>query len=142
MNEFENLKLENQLCFPLYAAAKEVVRLYTPLLEQLDLTYTQYIVMMIVWEKKEVVVKELAERLFLDTGTLTPLLRKLEKKGLITLAKAETDKRSVMICVTEEGLNLRKQAVHVPEQVAGCIPLEKEEAGQLYHILYKILSKE
>ena len=121
MNEYEVLKLENQLCFPLYAAAKEVTRLYTPYLNKIGLTYTQYIVMMVVWDEQEVVVKELGRRLYLDTGTLTPLLKKLEKKELISLSPLPDDRRSVVVKVTEQGMNLREEAKDIPEKVGSCI---------------------
>lgn len=141
MNEYEVLKLENQLCFPLYAAAKEVTRLYTPYLNKIGLTYTQYIVMMVVWDEQEVVVKELGRRLYLDTGTLTPLLKKLEKKELISLSPLPDDRRSVVVKVTEQGMNLREEAKDIPEKVGSCIPLDRQEAEFLYQEMYKILDK-
>ncbi|WP_230398615.1 MarR family winged helix-turn-helix transcriptional regulator [Novisyntrophococcus fermenticellae] len=141
MNEYDVLKLENQLCFPLYAAAKEVTRLYTPYLNKIGLTYTQYIVMMVVWDEQEVVVKELGRRLYLDTGTLTPLLKKLEKKGLISLSPLPDDRRSVVVKVTEQGMRLREEAKDIPEKVGSCIPLDRQEAQYLYQEMYKILDK-
>lgn len=141
MNEYDVLKLENQLCFPLYAAAKEVTRLYTPYLNKIGLTYTQYIVMMVVWDEQEVVVKELGRRLYLDTGTLTPLLKKLEKKELISLSPLPDDRRSVVVKVTEQGMNLREEAKDIPEKVGSCIPLDRQEAEFLYQEMYKILDK-
>lgn len=136
----ESLKLEKQLCFPLYAAAKEVTRLYTPFLKQLDLTYTQYIAMMLIWEKQEFAVKELALRLFLDTGTLTPLLKKLESKGLISLSQNEQDHRSVMINITKKGIALYNKALDIPNQIKNCIPLDEHELTELYRLTYKILN--
>ncbi|MDL2324195.1 MarR family transcriptional regulator [Ruminococcaceae bacterium OttesenSCG-928-A16] len=141
MDPYSSLKLENQLCFPLYAAAKEVVRLYTPYLDEIGLTYTQYIAMMLVWEKKEIVVKDLAQRLFLDTGTLTPLLKKLEAKGVVSLTRAPKDKRSVVVALTPQGQALRNKAAAIPAQVGQCLPLKPQEAQQLYTTLYKLLGK-
>lgn len=137
--EFNPLKLENQMCFPLYAAARKVTGLYTPILAELDLTYTQYIVMLVLWEKDEVSVKEIGERLFLDSGTLTPLLKNLEKKGLLTRNRSKEDERVTIAKLTEEGKALREKALKVPEQVVSCVKLEPEEALQLYTLLYKIL---
>ena len=136
---FDYLKLENQLCFPLYAASKEVVRRYKPFLDKLNLTYTQYIAMLVLWEDENVNVKELGEKLFLDSGTLTPLLKKLEDKGYIIRNKADFDERNLSIRLTEEGLNLKKEAMTVPKSVGKCINLSKEEALNLYNTLYKIL---
>lgn len=140
MEKYDLLKLENQLCFPLYAAAKEVVRLYTPHLAKLHLTYTQYIVMMLIWEKKAIAVKELAQRLFLDTGTLTPLLKKLEKKQLVQLEQDENDRRSVIVNATQTAMKLRDSAVGIPGEVGACLPLEMEEAVTLYKTLHKIIN--
>lgn len=137
--EFNPLKLEHQMCFPLYAAARKVTGLYTPVLAELDLTYTQYIVMLVLWEKDEVSVKEIGERLFLDSGTLTPLLKNLEKKGLLTRNRSKEDERVTIAKLTEEGKALREKALKVPEQVVSCVKLEPEEALQLYTLLYKIL---
>ena len=137
--EFNPLKLEHQMCFPLYAAARKVTGLYTPILSELDLTYTQYIVMLVLWEKDEVSVKEIGERLFLDSGTLTPLLKNLEKKGLLTRNRSKEDERVTIAKLTEEGKALREKALKVPEQVVSCVKLEPEEAIQLYTLLYKVL---
>lgn len=140
MENYDVLKLENQLCFPLYAAAKEVVRLYTPYLEEIDLTYTQYIVMMVVWENSEVTVKDLGERLYLDTGTLTPLLRKLEDKGYIQLQKSPADKRSVVVFVSDVGKQLKDKAVDIPAKIGSCLPLTEQELLRLYELSYKVLN--
>ena len=136
---YESLKLENQLCFPLYACAKEVVRRYKPFLDELDLTYTQYITMMVLWEERLMNVKELGQRLFLDSGPLTPLLKKLEQKGYLSRHRAKEDERNLMIAVTEEGMKLRERALSVPPRIAECICLSPEEAMVLYKVLYKIL---
>lgn len=139
MDKYDCLKLENQLCFPLYACAKELVRQYKPYLDQLDLTYTQYITMMILWERGETNVKELGRCLYLDSGTLTPLLKKLEAKGYIDRCRSREDERNVLICITEAGEALKEQAVDVPREMGKCIGLEPEEAAQLYTLLYKLL---
>ncbi len=135
------LKLENQLCFPLYAAARGVVKLYTPFLSKIDLTYTQYITMMVMWERKTVGVKELGECLFLDSGTLTPLLKKLEQQGLVTRQRSKEDERNLIVSITPRGEALREKALGVPTQMQGCIHLSPEEADTLYQLLYKMLDQ-
>jgi len=136
---YESLLLQNQLCFPLYAAAKEVVRLYKPFLDEIGLTYTQYIAMMVLWESRAMSVKELGERLYLDSGTLTPLLKKMEAQGIVSRRRSVEDERSVIVSVTEKGDELRDRALSVPAQMGGCIPLTREEARTLYSLLYRIL---
>ncbi len=138
----DSLKIENQLCFPLYACAKEVVRKYTPYLEQIDLTYTQYITMLVLWEYEEMNVKELGERLYLDSGTLTPLLKKLEAKGLVSRNRSAQDERNVIVALTKQGMALREEALGIPEAIGSCMRLEPEEAAALYRLLYKVLGKE
>lgn len=140
MEKYDTLKLENQLCFPLYAAAKELVRHYGPFLEKLDLTYTQYITMMVLWDRGGINVKELGKRLYLDSGTLTPLLKKLETKGLIRRERAKEDERQLQVCLTKKGEKLRDKALAVPPQIASCVELKPEEAGMLYTLLYKVLA--
>ena len=142
MENYEALKLDNQLCFPLYAASREVIRQYYPFLEKIGLTYTQYVAMMVLWEEEKITARDLGKRLFLDSGTLTPLLKALEKKGLIRKKRSEEDERVVTVELTAEGRSLKEQAVEVPGKIAGCIQLEPGEAFQLYRILYKILGKE
>ncbi len=137
--ELDPLKLENQFCFPLYAAARKVVNLYTPYLNELDLTYTQYITMMVLWEKGSISVKELGAKLYLDSGTLTPLLKNLEKKGLLTRSRSKEDERVTIAELTTEGKALRERALEIPAKVAGCVRLEPQEAIQLYSLLYKVL---
>lgn len=139
LENYEQLKLENQICFPLYAGAKEVVRKYKPYLDQLDLTYTQYIAMMVLWEKQSMNVKELGEKLFLDSGTLTPLLKKLEAKGFVTRCRCKEDERNLIICITEEGEKLKEKAADIPMKIGGCVNLTQEEAAALYQLLYKLL---
>ncbi|MBR2560974.1 MAG: MarR family transcriptional regulator [Eubacterium sp.] len=136
---YDPLKLENQLCFPLYAAAREVVQKYRPYLDELNLTYTQYITMMVLWEYGEISAKELGKKLFLDSGTLTPVLKSLEKKGFVSRSRSAEDERVLLVSVTDTGIRLREQAVKVPEKIAGCICLKTEEAVQLYTLLYKVL---
>ena len=133
------LKLENQLCFPLYACAKEIVRRYTPLLEPLGLTYTQYIAMMVMWEHKSVTVKDMGKLLYLDSGTLTPMLKKMEKAGWITRRRSEEDERMVIVSITESGEQLHEQAAEVPSKMAGCVTLDSNEAMQLYSLLHKLM---
>lgn len=135
----EKLKLENQLCFPLYACSKEIVRRYTPLLEPLGLTYTQYIAMMAMWEHKSLSVKDLGKLLFLDSGTLTPMLKKMEKAGWIQRKRSEDDERMVIITITAKGEELHDQAAEIPVRMAGCVKLENEEALQLYALLQKMM---
>ena len=138
---YDALKLKNQLCFPLYACSREIIRQYKPFLDEIDLTYTQYITMMVLWEEKSLTVKELGERLFLDSGTLTPLLKKLEGKGLLTRKRSEKDERSLIVSITEAGEQLKERAVSVPPRMAQCSNLEPEEAAALYRILYKMLDR-
>ena len=138
-DQYERLKLKNQLCFPLYAVSKEIIRRYKPYLDELDLTYTQYLVMMVLWEQKTVNVKTLGEILYLDSGTLTPVLKKLEAKKYLKRSRSELDERNLVISITKTGEELKDKAVEVPGQMAGCIDLKPEEAGVLYRILYQIL---
>lgn len=138
-DKYERLKLENQICFPLYACSKEIVRLYKPFLDALDLTYTQYITMMLMWDKLELNVKSIGERLYLDSGTLTPVLKKLEQKGYLSRKRDIADERNLIVTVTKEGLNLREKALSVPEDISSCISMNPEESALLYQLLYKIL---
>lgn len=135
----DSLKLENQICFPLYAASREVIKQYKPYLDALDLTYTQYIAMMVFWEEKKLNVKELGKKLFLDSGTLTPVLKSLEAKGYVVRSRSKADERVLEIEITEKGEALKEQAVSVPQSVAGCVKLDTDEAIQLYNLLYKVL---
>lgn len=135
---FDPLKLENQICFPLYVAAKEVVKRYRPLLDPLGLTYTQYIAMMVMWEHKSVTVGKLCELLCLDTGTLTPMLKKMEAAGLVERRRSKDDERSVIVSITETGEALRAKASEVPARMAQCVSLSAEEAKELLELLNKI----
>lgn len=141
MQDYDCLKLENQLCFPLYAASREILRKYTPLLKKIGLTYTQYIVMMVMWEHKTLNVGELGKKLYLDTGTLSPLLKSMEEKELLTRTRQKDDERVVTIEITQKGMDLQKEAVSVPEQIVKCVNLSPEEAENLYKILYKLLAQ-
>ena len=142
LDKYDALRIEKQLCFPLYACSKEVVRRYRPFLDPLDLTYTQYIAMMVLWEQRSVTVKELGERLYLDSGTLTPLLKKLEAKGFITRKRSSEDERSLIVTVTEAGDDLREKAKDIPAQMTKAnVNLEVDEIRELYRMLYKLLSQ-
>lgn len=137
--KYNSLKLKNQLCYPIYLCSKEIIRRYTPYLKEINLTYTQYIVMMYFWEVKTSNVKEISKTLVIDSATLTPLLKKLEKKEYITRTKSTKDERNLEIKITEKGLKLRDKAINIPEKMAQCIDLSKEETEYLYKIIYKIL---
>jgi len=138
---FDQLKLENQLCFPLYACAKEVVKQYKPYLDEVELTYTQYITMMALWEHGSVNVKTLGEHLYLDSGTLTPLLKKLEQHGLIQRERSGEDERNVVVRLTPAGTALEARAAKIPQKIRQCLSLSEQEAATLYHLLYKVLGQ-
>ena len=138
---FDPLLLQNQLCFPLYACAKEVVRRYAPLLDDLGLTYTQYICMMVLWERDGLAVHELGERLHLDSGTLTPLLKKLEARGFVVRERSAEDERCLMVRLTDAGRELRGRAACVPGQMACGLPLSPEEGATLATLLWKLLGR-
>lgn len=138
----EAMKLANQLCFPLYAAARNVTGLYTPWLKPLGLTYTQYIVFLVLWEKDGVSVTEIGEKLMLDNGTLSPLLKKMEQAGYVERRRYRKDDRIVEITLTEAGRALQERAKDVPGHVAGCIDLPPEKAKMLYSLLYELLKNQ
>lgn len=138
---YDQLKLSNQLCFPLYACSRQIIKLYTPVLEPLGLTYTQYITLLALWETDNETVKSLGEKLLLDSGTLTPLLKKLEEQGLVERKRSESDERSVIISLTEKGILLKEVAAEIPDKIASCVNLEQKDAAELYRILYLILSQ-
>lgn len=140
MEKYDCLKLENQLCFPLYACAKEIVRKYKPFLDEIDLTYTQYITMMVMWEHKEMTVKDLGERLYLDSGTLTPVLKTLEKKGYVERNRSKEDERNLIVSITKDGEKLKEKAVSIPTKVSKCVSLSMEDAMELRRILGTVLS--
>lgn len=131
---YEQLRLSNQICFPLYAIAKEIVRKYSPFLDELDLTYPQYLVMLVLWEFGEQSVGEIGDKLHLDSGTLTPLLKRLQSKGLIARTRSQTDERTVIITLTNQGRALEHQAVNIPNQVADCLTLTAGEVAVLKKI--------
>ena len=137
----ESMKLDSQLCFPLYAASRKVVSLYTPYLKPLGITYTQYIMFLVLWEQDGITVGDLCKRLMLDTGTVTPMLKNTEKQGLIKRARSEEDERVVVITLTEEGKALYKKAKDMPAKIGSCVKLSKNEAEALYKILYKVINE-
>lgn len=141
INYDEALRLDHQLCFPLYAAARQVTALYTPHLKELGLTYTQYIVFLVLWERDGITVGDLGQRLYLDNGTLTPLLKKLEQMGYITRSRSTEDERVVKISLTDEGIALKERVREIPLKVGSCIKLSESDAADLYTILYKLLGE-
>ena len=139
---FDPLRLDNQLCFPLYACSRKIVNLYTPYFKPLGITYTQYIVFMVLWERDGVSVHELGERLYLDSGTLTPLLKKMEAAGYVRRARSEADERITLVYLTEEGRALRERCMEIPVHLSRSVALSQEEARTLYELLYRILESE
>jgi len=138
-NPDESLLLKNQLCFPLYAAARKITGAYTPWLRPLGLTYTQYLVLLVLWETDGVSMGELGERLLLDSGTLTPLLKRMEIAGILTRSRSGEDERRVLVSLTDRGRRLREQAREIPPRAAGCVKLSPEEGAELYRLLYRLL---
>ena len=138
-NKYESLKLSKQLCFPLYACSREMIKLYKPYLDELGLTYTQSITMMVLWEHKAMTVKALGQELYLDSGTLTPLLKKLEEKGFVTRRRSELDERNLIVTITEKGEEMRDQALHIPGEMTKCINLPREDIRDLYRMLHQLL---
>ena len=140
MDKNDPLRLDNQLCFPLYACSREIVKLYRPWLDDIGITYTQYITMRVLWEEEKVSVKILGQRLHLDSGTLTPLLKKLEAKGYLRRQRSDEDERVVLACLTDEGRALKERAKHIPCEMAECLQsFSKEDAKELYRLLYKLI---
>lgn len=137
--DYPELLLENQLCFPLYACSKEIIRRYRPFLDELELTYTQYLVMLVLWEKQSLTSKELGQMLYLDSGTLTPVLKKIEEKGLLSRQRSGDDERNLIVSISEAGDTLKHRAAHVPQSLASCVKLDADEARELYRLLYKFL---
>ncbi|MDO4648419.1 MAG: MarR family transcriptional regulator [Eubacteriales bacterium] len=133
------LHLENQLCFPLYACARKVVGLYTPYFKPLGITYTQYIVLLVLWEEDQLPVGDLCRKLYLDNGTMTPLLKKMEEHGLLTRTRSTKDERVVVVTLTDKGRELKQKALEIPGNIAPCMKLDPEEAQTLYKLLYKII---
>ena len=139
MEKYESLKLQNQLCFPLYSVSNSIIRSYKPLLDELGLTYTQYLAMMALWVKERLNEKELGECLFLKSNTLAPLLKKLQAKGFVSIQKDKKDARNIVISLTEEGRMLKDKAIHIPSSIAKTLNISQQEAIKLYQILHKIL---
>ena len=135
----ESMKLDAQLCFPLYAASRKIVSLYTPHLKPLGITYTQYIMFLVLWEGDGITVGELCKKLRLDTGTVTPMLKNTERQGLIKRTRSAEDERVVVITLTEEGRALYKKAKDIPSKIGACVNLDKDDAVRLYQILYTLL---
>lgn len=138
-DKYDSIRLDHQLCFPLYAASKEIVKRYKPFLDEIDLTYTQYIAMMVMWEHKQINVKQLGSYLFLDSGTLTPVLKKLEQKGLITRERDKEDERVLVVTITDKGEALKDEAIKIPPEMVKCINLSPEASKELYDLLYRML---
>ena len=138
-DKYKPLQLNMQLCFPLYACSREMIKLYKPWLDELGLTYTQYITMMVLWENKAMTVKALGQELYLDSGTLTPLLKKLEEKGLVTRRRSELDERNLIVTITESGEAMKDAALHIPAEMTKCINLPKEDIRDLYRMLHQLL---
>ena len=139
MGKYEKMKLDNQLCFSLYAASREVIKTYKPQLDKYGLTYTQYIAMLVVWEYEKITVKEMGQKLHLDSGTLTPVLKKLESMGLIIKYRSKEDDRVVTVELTETGRKLKDEAITVPERVFCQFKISEEDAVQFKYYLDKIL---
>ena len=137
----EALKLENQLCFPLYAASRKIVSAYTPYLKPLGITYTQYITFLVLWDEDGLFVGDICARLHLDNGTLTPLLKKMEKQGFVVRRRDETDERKVRVFLTDEGRAMKERVRDIPRKVGSCVDLDTEEARTLYRLLYKLLDE-
>ena len=138
--KYEVLRLKNQLCFPIYLCAKEIQRRYAPLLDKINLTYTQYVVMMYFWEYGSSNVKTLGKTLLLDPSTLTPLLKKLEAKGYLTRTRSPEDERNLIVELTESGRALQEKALEIPAQIGKCMDLTEQEAVTLYKIINKVLT--
>lgn len=143
-NDYLELKLDQQICFPLYSVSRLVTKQYKPLLEKLGVTYPQYLVLLVLWEEGEIPVKRISRKLFLDTNTLTPLLKRMAKSGLIERNRSKLDERSVLISLTEHGENLKEKAKTIPSQLIrqfDCFSIDKKDIDDLKRILDKILAK-
>ena len=139
---YDQLLLKNQLCFPLYASSKIITGKYKHYLDEIGLTYTQYITLMVLWEHKTLTLKELGKYIFLDSGTLTPLLKRLENKGLIHRVRSKDDERKIMISLTKKGVELKEKANDIPKKISCCLNLNENESATLYQLLYKIIDSE
>lgn len=138
-NKFDHMKLENQLCFLLYASSREMTKQYKPLLDKLNITYPQYLALLLLWEHETLTVKKMGEQLYLDSGTLTPMLKRMEQQGLITRKRSEEDERSVLISLTEDGALLKEKAVDIPGTILGLSKQSGEDLKQLKSALYTLL---
>lgn len=139
-NEFEQLKLENQICFLLYAASREMTKQYKPILEDLDVTYPQYLVLLLLWEHESLTVKGMGEKLFLDSGTLTPMLKRMEEQGLLVRERSDEDQRSVSVKLTSEGQNLKQKAADIPGRILSLAGSTEEENKVLKSSLLRLLN--
>ncbi|SHI65139.1 transcriptional regulator, MarR family [Mesonia phycicola] len=135
----ESLKLDNQLCFPLYTASRLITQAYQPMLKELDITYPQYLVLLVLWEKDEINLSTIAEKLQLKSNTLTPLLKRLEKRGLLERKRSAVDERNIVITLTQEGKKLKDKACEIPSLLANKVPLSAEETNQFYQLLNKLI---
>ena len=138
---YDDLRLGNQLCFPLYALSKEVIKQYRPYLDEINLTYTQYIAMMVIWEKEKINVKELGKKLYLDSGTLTPVLKSLEAKGFVTRYRSQEDERLLMVEITAEGIALKDKALEIPRKMFSKIDISFNDAIVMHRQLYNLLNQ-
>ena len=138
---YDDLRLDNQLCFPLYALSKEVIKQYRPYLDEINLTYTQYIAMMVIWEKEKINVKELGKKLYLDSGTLTPVLKSLEAKGFVTRYRSQEDERLLMVEITAEGIALKDKALEIPRKMFSKIDISFNDAVFMHKQLYTLLNQ-
>lgn len=141
MNDYDPLLLKNQICFPLYALSREINKKYYPYLDELDLTYTKYIIMLVLWENNKITLKELSNKLYLDSGTLTPVLKDMEKANLLKRYRDTVDERVLNVSITKKGLELKEKCQNIPFEVGGCLNLKSEELKTLYTLLYKALDK-
>lgn len=139
MKQNELLKLENQICFPMYVASRMITRAYQPMLDEMGITYPQYLVLMALWEQDEQTVNEIGQKLYLNTNTITPLLKRMEKTGLIARTRSKEDERKVMITLTDQGLALKEKAYCIPEQILGKTGLQADDMGDLREQIYKLI---
>lgn len=139
-DRYESIRLKNQLCFPLYACSKEIIRQYRKPLEKLGLTYTQYVVMMVLWEDGGMTEGDLGKKVYLDSGTLAPLLKRMEKQGIINRVRPDDNERKLLISLTEKGEAMKEQALDVPKAMNGCIDLPENERKELKRLLDKAVS--
>lgn len=139
-DRYESIRLKNQLCFPLYACSKEIIRQYRKPLEKLGLTYTQYVVMMVLWEDGGMTEGDLGKKVYLDSGTLAPLLKRMEKQGIINRVRPDDNERKLLISLTEKGEAMKEQALDVPKEMNGCIDLPEDELKELKKLLDKVVS--